>query len=124
VLVCPDPEWQFHVKVNVSSFALRAVLFQRDKVGKRQDVAYFLKVLFTTECNYDIWDREFLVIVATFRVWRHLLSRMTAPVQVYTDHANLQYYHHPQKINQRVVRYIGFLEDFNYQLRHIPGTCK
>jgi hypothetical protein len=106
----------------MSSFALGAVLFQKDKAGKRQDVAYFSKALSTIEHNYNIWDREFLVIVATFRVWRHLLSGTTMPVQVYTDHANLQYYHHPQKINRQVVRYIGFLEDFNYQLRHIPGT--
>jgi hypothetical protein len=42
-------------------------------------------------------------------------------VQVLTDHANLQYYRHPQKINRRVARYISFLEDFNYQLKHIPG---
>jgi hypothetical protein len=85
-------------------------------------VAYFSKALYATEHNYDIWDREFLVIVAAFRVWRHLLSGTTMPMQVYTDYANLQYYRHPQKINQRVARYIGFLEDFNYQLRHIPGT--
>ena len=75
------------------------MLFQKDEVGKRRDVAYFLKVLSATERNYDIWDREFLAIVAAFRVWRHLLSGTTAPVQVYTDHANLQYYCHPQKIN-------------------------
>jgi hypothetical protein len=123
VLACPDPEWQFHIEVNTSSFALGAVLFQKDKAGKRRDVAYFSKALSATECNYDIWDREFLVIVATFRAWRHLLSGTTIPVQVYTDHANLQYYHHLQKINRWVARYIGFLEDFNYQLRHIPGTC-
>ena len=43
-------------------------------------------------------------------------------VVVLTDHANLQYYHHPQKINQRVARYINFLKDFNYQLKHIPGV--
>jgi len=44
------------------------------------------------------------------------------PVVIFTDHANLQYYRHPQKINCRVARYINFLEDFHYQLKHIPGT--
>ncbi len=39
---------------------------------------------------------------------------------ILTNHTNLQYYRHPQKINRRVARYIGFLEDFNYQLKHIP----
>ena len=44
------------------------------------NVAYFLKVLSTIECNNNIWDREFLVIVATFRVSRHLLSEIAAPM--------------------------------------------
>jgi hypothetical protein len=43
-------------------------------------------------------------------------------MQVLTDHANLQYYWHPQKINRRVAQYISFLEDFNYQLKHISGA--
>jgi len=43
-------------------------------------------------------------------------------VVVLTDHANLQYYRHLQKINQWVARYISFLKDFNYQLKHIPGV--
>jgi hypothetical protein len=37
------------------------------------------------------------------------------------DHTNLQYYRHLQKINRQVARYINFLEDFNYQLKHVPG---
>ncbi len=43
-------------------------------------------------------------------------------VVILTDYANSQYYHHPQKINRQVARYINFLEDFNYQLKHIPGV--
>ena len=62
------------------------------------------------------------MIVAAFRTWRHLLAGTQSPVQVLTNHANLQYYRHPQKINRRVARYINFLEDFNYQLKHIPGS--
>jgi hypothetical protein len=41
---------------------------------------------------------------------------------VYTDHANLQYYRHPQKINRRVARYISTLADYNIELKHLPGT--
>ena len=44
------------------------------------------------------------------------------PVIILTNHTNLQYYRHPQKINRRVARYISFLEDFNYQLKHISGA--
>ena len=61
--------------------------------------------------------------MAAFRTWWHLLSGTRDPIQVFTDHTNLQYYRHPQKIKWRVTRYINFLEDFNYKLAHIPDAC-
>src|SRR6266851_751477 len=122
VLACPDLERQFFLEANVLSFTLGAVLFQKEDSGRQRDVAYFLKALSATEQNYDIWDREFLAIIATFQNWRHFLAGTRDLVQVFTDHTNLQYYWHPQKINRRVACYINFLEDFNYQLKHIPGT--
>jgi len=63
VLACPDPEHQFFLEVNASSFALGAILFQKDKQGWQCNVAYFFKALTAPERNYDIWDQEFLAIV-------------------------------------------------------------
>jgi len=40
---------------------------------------------------------------------------------IYTDHDNLRYYRHPQKLNRRVARYIAFLADFDFELVHLPG---
>ena len=54
VLACPDPEQQFFLEVDASSFTLGAVLFQKENTGQRRDVAYFSKALSTTEQNYDI----------------------------------------------------------------------
>jgi hypothetical protein len=39
------------------------------------------------------------------------------------DHANLTYYHHPQKILQYIARYINDLLDYNFKLKHIVGTA-
>jgi hypothetical protein len=66
VLACLNPKQQFSLEVDASSFALGAVLFQKDDLGQRCDVSYFSKALMATERNYDIWDREFLVIVTVF----------------------------------------------------------
>jgi hypothetical protein len=122
VLGCLNPERQFFLEVDASAFALGAVLFQYDKQDKRRDVAYFSKALTPPERNYNIWDHEFLAIVAALRHWWHLLVGTKELVVIFTDHTNLQYYWHPQQINRRVARYINFLEDFNYQLKHIPGA--
>ena len=58
ILVCSNLEQQFFLEVDASSFALGAVLFQKENTGRRCDVAYFSKALSTTEQNYNIWDRE------------------------------------------------------------------
>jgi hypothetical protein len=61
-------------------------------------------------------------VVAALRHWRHLLVGTHDPVVILTDHSNLQYYRHLQKISRRVARYISFLKDFNYQLKHVPSV--
>jgi hypothetical protein len=41
---------------------------------------------------------------------------------VITDHANLQYYRQPQKINRHVARYLADLADYRFKLIHKPGV--
>jgi RNase H-like domain found in reverse transcriptase len=53
--------------------------------------------------------------------WQHLLLSSLFKTMVITDHANLQYYHQPQKINQRVAWYLADLADYNFALVHKPG---
>jgi RNase H-like domain found in reverse transcriptase len=55
------------------------------------------------------------------RQWRHLFLSSPFQTTVVTDHANLQYYRQPQKINRRVARYLGDLAEYNFKLVHKPG---
>src|SRR6266850_2752052 len=121
VLACPDLDKPFELEVDASAYAVGAILFQRDESKQRRDVGYFSKALNPAEQNYDIWDREFLAVVTELRFWRHLLVGSSHKVTVWTDHANLQYYRHPQKVNRRVAQYIALLGDYNLELKHLPG---
>src|SRR5712691_9946752 len=121
VLKCPDPLKPFELVVDASAFAIGAVLIQKNEEGKDRHVGYYSKSLNPTEWNYDIWDREFMAVVLALRNWRHLLMGSLHKVIVYTDHSNLQYYRHPQKINRQVARYISTLADYNLELKHLPG---
>jgi RNase H-like domain found in reverse transcriptase len=51
---------------------------------------------------------------------RHLVMGSPHKLMLYTDHDNLRFYQHPQKLNQRVARYIAFLADFNLEIKHLP----
>jgi len=120
VLKCLNLEKPFELEVDALAFAIEAILFQQDESGKQREIGYYLKALNKMERNYDIWDQEFMSVIFGLRNWRHLLVGSPHQVMVFTDHANLQYYQHPQKINQRVARYISMLADYNLELKHLP----
>jgi RNase H-like domain found in reverse transcriptase len=52
---------------------------------------------------------------------RHLVMGSPHKLTLYTDHDNLRFYRHPQKLNRRVACYIAFLANFNLEIKHLPG---
>jgi hypothetical protein len=121
VLAFLDLEQPFELEVDVSAFAVGAILFQRDDQGRKCDVGYFSKALNPAECNYNIWDREFLAVIKALGNWRHILIGTPHKITVWTDHTNLQFYRQPQKVNRRVARGINFVAEFPLELKHITG---
>jgi len=99
VLAYPDLDRPFEMEVDASAYAVGAILFQKDDQGRKHDVGYYSKALNPAEQNYDIWDREFLVVIKALGNWQHILISTPHKIIVWTDHANLQYYCQPQKVN-------------------------
>jgi len=46
----------------------------------------------TLELNYDIYNKELLAIFEAFKIWQHYLEGSTSPIDVVTDHKNLEYF--------------------------------
>jgi hypothetical protein len=121
VLAYPDLEQPFEMEVDASAYAVGAILFQRDPQGCKRDVGYYSKALNPVERNYDICDQEFLAVIKALGNWQHLLIGTPHKITVWTDHANLQYYRQPQKVNRRVAQGINFMAEFPLELKHIAG---
>ena len=73
------------------------------------------------ERNYDIYTLELYAIVQALRHWRPFLAGSPHEVIVHTDHANIQYWKEPQKINRRIAREAVELSEYKIKLKHIPG---
>jgi len=67
-------------------------------------VAFIFKSLSDTERNYEIHDKEMLVVVKCLEVWRHFLEGATMKFEIWTDHKNLEYFMKVQKLNRRQAR--------------------
>ena len=60
---------------------------------------YLLQSFSPAERNYDIYDHELLAVIRALKSWHHYLHGSPFPVQVFTDHKNLTYFHQPQALN-------------------------
>src|SRR6516164_291296 len=79
------------MKTNASDYTLGAVL----SIYTNRDihlVAYHSWTFTPLELNYDIHDKELLTIFKAFKTWRHFLEGSGTPIDVVTDHKNLEYF--------------------------------
>ena len=42
--------------------------------------------------NYDVHNKELLAIYKAFHIWQHYLDGTALPIDVVTDHKNLEYF--------------------------------
>src|SRR5882762_9081449 len=93
--------------------ATGAVLSQMRDDDKWHPVAYISKSLNPAEPNYDIYDKEMFAVMRALEQWSHYLEGATHPVQVLTDHKNLEYFMTAQKLNRRQARWSVYLSRFD-----------
>ncbi len=98
------------------------MVLSQQQNGVWRPVAFMSKSLSTTECNYEIYDKELLAIMLALSEWRHYLMGAAKDIEIWTDHQNLQYYRLPQKLNQRQARWVTELAEYHFMLRHKPGV--
>jgi hypothetical protein len=93
VLVLPDDDLPFQLEADGSGIATGAVLLQQSVDDNAwHPVAFLSKALNPVEHNYEIHDTEMLAIIRGLEEWRHYLEGAQHPVEIWTDHKNLEYF--------------------------------
>ena len=78
------------METNALDYALAAILSIVNEDNEVHPVAFHS---FTTaELNYDTYDKELLAIFEAFKIWQHYLERLAYPINIVTDHKNLEYF--------------------------------
>ena len=122
VLVSPQDLEPFRIEADSSDFASRAVLSQQlPGEEKWHPVAFYSKSLSPVERNYEIHDKEMLAIIHALEEWRHFLEGAQHPVEIWTDHKNLEYFMTAKKLNRRQAHWSLYLARFDFKLIHRPG---
>ena len=85
-------------------------------------VAFISKSLSDIERNYEIHDKEILVVVRDLEAWRHFLEGTTAKFEIWIDYKNLEYFMKAQKLNHRQAKWVLYLSRFDFTLKYVLGS--
>ena len=82
-------------------------------------VCYESRKLKEHEKNYDTHNLELAAIVHALNIWRHYL--MGNFFELRTDHYGLKYLFDQPILNVRQARWLEFLCEFDFEIKHIKG---
>jgi hypothetical protein len=74
------------------------------------------------ERNYDIHDKELLVVVKAFKHWQPSCHGARFPILVFTDHQNPRYFTTSKVLNQCQVHQAEKLSEFDFRIVYRAGS--
>ncbi|KAF8692547.1 hypothetical protein RHS03_08598, partial [Rhizoctonia solani] len=121
VLIHSNPALPYYLETDASGVAMGAILSQQGPDNRLHPIAYMSKSFSGAEANYDTHNKELLAIIKALEEWRIFLEATDKPIQVFTDHQNLEYWMQARTFNCRHARWRVFLSDFNFEIHYCPG---
>ena len=111
-----DFECNAVVATDASDYVPAGVLSQYDDQGILHPVAFFSEKHAPAECNYKIYDKELLAVIKAFEEWSAELQSVINPIQVHSDHKNLEYFTTTKLLNCRQTRWSQFLSQYSFKI--------
>src|ERR1700676_2329771 len=115
------PDAPITIETDASDYAIAAILSITLPDGEIHPITFHFCTLSTSELNYNTHNKELLAIFKAFKKWRHYLEGSAIPIDVVTDHKNLEYFLTTKLLTRRQARWSEFLTPFNLAIRFRPG---
>jgi len=115
------PDAPIIVETDTSDYTVAGILSITCADREIRPVAYYSQTLTALELNYDTHDKELLAIFEAFQNWCHYLEGSASPIDVITDHKNLQYFLTSKVLSCQQARWSEFLSQFNLVIHFCPG---
>ncbi|KAH9252831.1 hypothetical protein BASA81_009239 [Batrachochytrium salamandrivorans] len=96
-------------------------LHQHDQTNTLRPVAFYSRQMNNAERNYDIYDKELLAVVESFKHWRHLLQGGLHPVLSCAITRIWNTLCRPRNLTRRQARWSLELSEYTFTITHRPG---
>lgn len=120
ILQAPDLSKTFVLRTDASTISLGAVLLQTGNNSILHPVAYASRNLLPRETRYSTIERECLALVWAVQKFHIYVYGKHFTIQ--SDHQPLQYLQSAKHMNNRVLRWSLFLQEYNFSIDYIKGS--
>ena len=112
------------METDASNYALAAILSIQEPNGELHPITFLSWTFTPAELNYDVHDKELLAIYEAFKSWHHYLEGSTFPIDMITDHKNLEYFSTTKLLSRQQAHWSEYLFAFNLVIRFRPGRLR
>ncbi len=94
------------------------VLSQYDDEEVLHSIVFYSKNMSSAECNYEIYDKELLIIIWAFEHWRLELKLTDISIKMFIDHQTLILLMKDKELSRRQMRWVQKFADFNFRIMY------
>ncbi len=94
------------------------VLSQYDDEEVLHSIVFYSKNMSSAECNYEIYDKELLIIIQAFEHWWLELKLTDISIKMFIDHQALISLMKDKELSRRQMHWVQKLADFNFRIMY------
>jgi Reverse transcriptase (RNA-dependent DNA polymerase)/RNase H-like domain found in reverse transcriptase len=118
------PDQPLVVETDASDYALSAILSMFNMSGELHLVVIHSRMFSGAKLNYNVRDKELLAIFEAFKHWRRYLEGSGIPIDVVSDHKNLEYFSTTKLLTRQQAHWSEYLSQFNLVIRFRPRKAQ
>ncbi len=104
------------LKANFLNYVNDEVLSQYDDEDILHSVIFYSKNIILAECNYEIYDKELLIIIRCLKHWRLELKCTNISIKIFINHLNLKYFMIIKELIRRQAKWAEKLSEYNFKI--------
>ncbi len=104
------------LKTNFLNYVNDEVLFQYDDENILHSVIFYSKNMILAKCNYEIYDKELLIIIRCLKHWCLELKCTNILIKIFINHLNLKYFMIIKELIRQQVKWAEKLSEYNFKI--------
>ncbi len=104
------------LKTDFLNYVNDEVLSQYDDEDILHSMIFYSKNMILAECNYEIYDKELLIIIRCLKHWCSELKCTDILIKIFINHLNLKYFMIIKELTWQQIRWAEKLFEYNFKI--------